>query len=396
MNARNRRGEGSLLLQQIKLFLIRFFLSKVDEERFYRILIVTSLVLSSIFVYSIRYKYNSIIQFLGAMSSITQLFMLIIWLKRDDIFLKENLEQIKDNLGTTKKDMSYIKEYLYDKEVENRRTIKIIKKLIDVGAVPEKEIYKLLDRRNDIFIVYTYGEGIPKRIKPLLNGKPPLIGLLQEMGFVRVALNQNLFVIFSKWLPRKLRNPYILRDFIRKELAWRWDVLSEKVIENFPKEKYKKFEKYRTKRGFKASFIIARCSGHDFIVDYMGKVSFNIQFQEKIIGNIDFRQLRKLIIKRKHEIRKILSKISMEILLDEIPRNHREIILQNEDYIKSSLKVKSFIDYRFYENDKDFALLLTKLIPSLDETTAQEYSRYIAREARKYYSVLEDLGIHFD
>ncbi|RLG47286.1 MAG: hypothetical protein DRN92_03495 [Thermoproteota archaeon] len=59
--------------------------------------------------------------------------------------------------------------------------------------------------KNDVFVVYTYGESIKaKRVRAIAGGKPPLIGLLEEIGFIRVASNQNLFVIFPKDYPLAL------------------------------------------------------------------------------------------------------------------------------------------------------------------------------------------------
>jgi len=88
-----------------------------------------------------------------------------------------------------------------------------------------------------VFVVYTYGESIKaKRVRAIAGRKPPLIGLLEEMGFIRVASNQKLFVIFSKGLPPNLRDTYALRNFIKRELPKRWEIISEKIRQKYPRK----------------------------------------------------------------------------------------------------------------------------------------------------------------
>ncbi len=374
---------------------IRLFLDRIGEQGFFKIMFLISIISITFILFFFYNQNHSIVAFLGIFSNIIEISMLLIWLKKED-FPVEDIVQIKEDLNITKESMKEVKEYLFNKETKDERKIRLVKKLVEVGAVPEKEIYKLLRRKNDIFVVYTYGEGIPKRLRPLCGGKPPLIGFLEEIGFVRVAPNQNLFVIFSKWLPPNLRNTSTLRNFIKKELLRRWEILSERIREKYPETEYKIFEKWRTKEGFKASFIVMRCPGYEFIMDFIRKVSFHPQFQEKILRGVDWDQLRKFIKKRKYEIRKFLSKISIEILLEEVPRNHREIILQNEDHIKSALGSRSFIDFRFLKNNKNFISLLVRLIPGLEESMAKKYTEIISRESQKYYSTLKELGIYLD
>lgn len=375
---------------------IRLLLDGIGRWGFFKIMLFAAIIFISLILFFSHKQAHPIVTFLGILSSITEVIMLFVWLKKEE-FPVEDIVEIKETTAKMQESMTTVKEYVLQREEEEKRKVKLIKKLIEVGAVREKEIYRLLREGNDVFVVYTYGESIKaKRVRNIAGGKPPLIGLLEEMGFIRVTSNQNLFVIFSKGLPPNLRDTYALRNFIKRELPRRWEMISEEIRQKYPKTKYKILEKWRTKEGFKASFIVMRCLGYEFIIDFLGKISFHPQFRERILRGVDWSRLRKLIEKRKHEIKKFLSKISIEILLENIPKRHRVIILQNEDHIKSKLGLENFTDFRFFEVNEDLVLLLMELLPDLEETTVKKYADDICRESKQYYSMLEELGISLD
>ena len=389
---KNQNSEKTQI--RIPLEKIRLFFDRIGKWGLFKIMLLTGIIFISLIVFFFFNRNYSIVTLLGILSCVIEITMFLIWLKSSDLPVEQIMET-KEITTQLREDMEEVKSYVLQEKEEEKRKRKLLRKLIEVGAVPEKEIYKLL-RRNDVFCVYTYGEGVPDRMKKITGGRPPLIGLLEEMGFIRVASNQNLFVTFSNKLPPNLRDTYTLRNFIKKEIIIRWEEISRQMRKKYPRTRFKILEKWRTKEGFKASFIVMRCPGYDFIIDFLKKISFRPEFLEKILWGTDWNKLRKLFTRRKYRIKKFLSKISIEILLDDIPGKHRKTILESEEEIRSELKLKDFTDLRTPLIRENLVGILKKLLPNLDENVVKDYANNIARKSQDYYSLLEDFGISFD
>ena len=95
---------------------------------------------------------------------------------------------------------------------------------------------------------------------------------------------------------------------------------------------------------------------------------------------------------RRRKVKEIMSRISVEVLLSDIPRNFRETITNNEDEIKKALGVKTITDYRLLGLD-DITNFLSQLFPSVDKTLVRSYSEKIIAESQKCNEPLRKLGI---
>ncbi len=98
---------------------------------------------------------------------------------------------------------------------------------------------------------------------------------------------------------------------------------------------------------------------------------------------------------RKHEVRKIVSKISIEFLLCDIPQKLKDQIAGVEDEIKKALGTKIITDYRLIE-PKKIAVAIHDLLPSMEESQVQNCSTTIVEESQKCYDSLNKLGIHLE
>jgi hypothetical protein len=302
-----------------------------------------------------------------------------LWLSQKDVNLSKVPEQVQE-----------IRNVFVKEREESRVTGEIVSRLVREGVVSEAELLSLV-RNKEIILAFSYAEGLKGKILQITKGQP-LAGLLNQLGFVRVALFQNLMVIMADSLQRQLRDIDSLNAFIKKRLPKDWGTISDKVKERYPEEKYKIFEKWRSRAGFKVSYILAKSMAQDFLIGYFGRNSFTTEFQKHIAGRTDRNQLKKLLKLRKHKVREIMSRISIEFLLTDIPRDVQELIIKNEDPIKKTLRVKIITDYRLSE-PKDVTNVLAKLLPTAEDLSLQTYSAKIIDESQKCYDSLRNLGI---
>jgi len=313
-------------------------------------------------------------------SDAIQIVLYGVWLLQKEVNLSKVPEQVEE-----------IHTVVLQEREESRVTGEIVSRLVREGAIREDELLSLV-RNKEIILAFPYAEGLKGQVLQITKGQP-LAMLLNKIGFVRVALYQNLMVIMADSLPRQLRDIDRLNSFIKKRLPKDWDIISDKVKERYPEEKYPtKFEKWRSRAAFKVSYILASSRAQDFLIDYVNKNSFTTEFQKHIAGRIDRSELKKILKLRRHKVREIVSRISIDFLLTDLPRNVKDLIIKNEDGIKKALGVKIITDYRLLE-EKSIAGTLATLIPDIEEAALQNYSTRIIDESQKCYESLKKLGI---
>lgn len=316
---------------------------------------------------------------ISLISDTIQIVLYGVWLVQKEVNLSQVPEQVEE-----------IRTAITQEREESRVTGELVSRLVREGVVREDELLSLI-RSKEIILAFPYAEGLVGKIWQITKGQP-LATLLSQIGFVRVALQQNLMVIMADSLPKPLRDIERLNAFIKQRLPKEWVRISDKVKERYPEEKYKILEKWRSRVGFKVSYILARSMAQDFLIDYINKNSFTTEFQKHIAGRIDRNQLKKILSSRRRKVKEIMSRISIEFLLGDVPRNVRELIIKNEDEIKKALNVKIIIDYRLLEA-KDVTNILTKLIPTTEEALLHKYSSKMINESQKCHESLMKLGI---
>lgn len=293
------------------------------------------------------------------------------------------------------KQVEVVYKYVTRKEERSRVREELVSRLVNEGVISERELYSLI-RNKETILAFTYGEGISRKIRSRCGLKSqPLATLLERCGFVRATGMQNLMVAFTENLPRSLRNIDNLNVFIKSELPKIWEQISNKINKEYPAERYpKKYEKWRSGEGFSAMYTLSKSMAQDFIIDYINKESFTPEFKKHIWGIIDRKKLRDMIKKRRLKVKKIISKISIDFLLRDIPRNVRRNIEEHEDEIKKALGIEVFTDYRHIEQNKMSNVLLN-FLPAVEREDVDQYSSAIITESKNCYDLLKELGISF-
>lgn len=346
-----------------------------------RFLTFISVVSASLILIVISFTSNiGLAVVIGLVADIVQIVTYGVWLFQKEVHMAEVPKQVKE-----------VHTIITKEREESKVTGEIVSRLIREGVVSEADLLPLI-RGKEIFLAFPYAEGLAGKVWQITKGQP-LAKLLSQIGFVRVTLNQNLMVIVADSLPKQLQDIDRLNNFIKRNLPTEWSRISDKVKELYPAEKYKvKYEKWRSRAGFKVSYILARSMAQDFLISYLTKYSFSNEFRKHIAGRIDRKQLKKMLKLRKREVKEIVSRISIEILLGDMPRNVQQLIIKEEDKVKKVLGVKIITDYRLLE-PQNVTNVLTNLFPSIEEELIRSYSSKIISESQKCYESLRKWGI---
>ena len=107
---------------------------------------------------------------------------------------------------------------------------------------------------------------------------------------------------------------------------------------------------------------------------------------------IDRGRLKKILARKKHKVIKVISKISIDFLLTDLPRRIRKSIVNNEDGLKSALGTKVITDYRSL-SPTAVADTLSQILPRVDKTKIHNYASSIVSESQKCHESLRKLGI---
>jgi hypothetical protein len=299
------------------------------------------------------------------------------------------------DMSKVPENVEIIREIVVKERDETRVTSELISRLVKEGVVSEGELFSLI-RDKEMMIVFPYAEGLKGKVWELTKGQP-LAVLLTEIGFVKVGLRQNLLVCMVDSLPKQLRDVDSLDRFIKERLPKEWEKISEMVREKYPEDQYKILERWRSLAAFKVSYLLAKSPARDFLVGCLvargePRISFTDEFQKHIAQRIDRRELKRMLKIRKHKVKEIVSKISIEFLLSEIPRDAKELIITNEDEIKKKLGVRIITDYGLLE-PTTVGKVLASVLPSVSATVIKSSSENIVTESRKCHESLKRLGI---
>jgi hypothetical protein len=321
---------------------------------------------------------------IGLSADIIQIVTFGVWFFQKEVDMSKVPESVE-----------IVREIVVREKNENRVTDELISRLVREGAVSEHELFSLV-REKEMIIVFPYAEGLKGRVWDLTKGQP-LAMLLTEIGFVKVGLRQNLLVCMVDSLPRKLRDVDNLDRFIRESLPKEWERISEMVRKEYPEDQYKILERWRSLAAFKVSYLLAKSPARDFVVECLvargdPRISFTAEFQKHVAQRIDRRELKRMLKIRRHKVNEIVSKISIEFLLSEIPRDARELMINNEDEIKKRLGVRIITDYGLLEPTA-VGKVLASVLPSVSATVINTISENIVTESRKCNESLKRLGI---
>jgi len=333
---------------------------------------IISLSLITIFYFS-NERY---IFFISLLSNIIQIILFGVWFFQRERIPKETIMQVKE-----------IYQYATDEREENKRKGKIMAHLMKAGLIPSDEIKKAFKslKIKEVICVHTYGEGLRQN---LINEyglrRQPLVSILESLGFIRVFRNPTLYIIFKDNLPKELRSLHNLEIFMTSELEKEWEKISKFTKKKYPQSKYKIYEKYREKTGFKCSYVLLKSIEDECIIGYKNRYSFTPEFVERIMG--EYQKSKKVL--SSFEIKRFVLNLRMNLLMDELPKQMEKILLKNEDNIKTNLNIKHFFEFK----NKSLIEIKESLKNYIKLEDLDFVSNSLKEESKSYYEVLKELG----
>ena len=329
---------------------------------------------------ALKYRSDYLIFFVSLIASIIQIVLFLVWYFEDTTLLKHvdlNVEKIK--------------EITLQRDEENIYRQKIIRKIVNKGKIDEEEIKKIIAKleKRDMVLVSLSESKIPKGLSQKDTLQYPLRNLLKDMGFVQVFFTYyadmgNIWAIPKSELPRSLRKVDSLKSFIIKVLMGNRLSIKNYALKNYPN----KYDKWKSDDGFKVSLIIGKSFENDFKIDYLGRHKFNEGFIAKLLQKSSKEELNK-VISDKVAVREILSKLSIDLFLERVSPQIRDIILKNEKKIILNLNIKSFLDYR----NIDMPKLCAEFIKYISQQDAEQLTNIVCTEANNYYNEIEKMGL---
>lgn len=323
-------------------------------------------------------RYLSVI---ATASNIIQVIMFVLWYFEENPIPKKTVEQV-----------AAIYAYTNEEKSKNTKKEEFIKKLLEEGVIETEELQKAIDKLRDdeIFLVHSYGEGTPQRLKEAAGLKTtPLMSILHKLGFVRVFGKHNLFLIPVKDLPQPIRTTKALEQFLISEIEKTWKDLQQKALEQFPAKDYKIMEKWRAGEGYRLSYVISKTPKKDIVAGFKNRPSFTNDFVAVILRRITPSQ-DICLVRDTVKLKELLKKISIALFLADIPPQLKQKITSNEKLVKENLGIATIFDLRNVPLER-----ITNEIQKIEPSTPnpETYSKKLISEAKEFSELLESLGV---
>ena len=334
------------------------------------------------------------------LSSIVQIVTFVYWLIGDatqkQIF--ENVLETKNDLKETKKIAQEVRDFQNQKEGLLEKRQRILVNLFKNGAIQTLEINKIIKsiRRKGMFIVSNFG-GNNMKLKGVLQlmGRTEPFSIvpntLYNLGFKKVYRNEFMFIILKEDLPLRLRNSEKLKTIIYNELLHKWTYL-QNMIRN---GNFKKYDKWKEGSKFLCNLCLIDIEEGEIGILYKRlkesidlKDSFSEEFKSLLLSHSQKGKIGHLI-KDKIKANQILDKITISLLLNNLPEQIKKILLSKEKEIMAQLKISRFIDIsNVTENNLKKAI--KDYIPQdrIDETSGK-----IMLEIRDYVQIVRELEL---
>ncbi len=332
-------------------------------------------------------------------SSIIQVLTFVYWVFEDKN-QKQIQEALTENIKESKeinKGVKEVREYQIKKDGLLEKRQRLLSNLIKNGAIPTKEIYKIIKsmRKRGMFIVSNFG-GNNLDLKGVLQtmGEEKISivpKILYNLGFKRIYKNENVFIILKEDLPPKLRKSEELKKIILGELITRWNFLQDFII----KKGFSKYDKWKDGRGFHCNLCIfdieegettifyKRLKNSDKHLDY-----FSEDFKGLLASHNEKSKIGQLI-KDKIKAEQILDKLTISFLCYNLPEKTRDVLIKNELEITKKLNITKFLEI----SNLTELNLTTILKEYLNQEDVKDTVDIILKEKKEYVEIVKELNL---
>ncbi|MFH1332029.1 MAG: hypothetical protein ABIH63_01970 [archaeon] len=368
-------------------------------DRVIKILIpsIAALVIATILYFLNLAGWNN---YVFILSAIIQILTFVYWLIGDSTQrqILETAIETKNDLEETKQIAQEIKDFQNQKEGLLEKRQRILVNLLKNGAIQTIEINKIIKsvKRKGMFVVSSFG-GHKMKLKGVLNlmGRTEPVSIIPEVlyniGFKKVYRSEFMFIILKEDLPPRLRNSEKLKRVIYNELINKWSYLQDLIKNN----NFKKYDKWKEGSKFLCNLCLIDIEEGEIGILYKRlkesselKDSFSEEFKSLLLSHSDKGKIGQLI-RDKIKANQVLDKITISLLLNNLPDGIKKALLTKEKELMNQLNIKRFIDI---SNIKEANLqrVIGQYIP---QGNIEETSGIIMSEIKDYVQVVRELEL---
>lgn len=358
---------------------------------------VVSLIIATFLYFINLSSWNN---YIFILSSIIQILTFVYWLIGDSNQnqIIEAVLETKNDLKETKRITQEVRDFQNQKESLLEKRQKILVNLFKNGAIQTIEINKIIKsvRNKGMFVVSSFG-GHNMKLKGVLkamNSSEPISivpNVLYNLGFKKVYFNEFMFILLKEDLPLKLRNAEKLKKLIYDELINKWTHLQKVIADN----NFQKYDKWKDGSKFFCNLCLIDIEEGEMGILYKRlkeapelRDSFSEEFKSLLLSHSDKIHIGQLV-KDKIKANQILDKITVGLLLNNLPEEIKDALLLKEKDIMTQLNINRFIDVSNI-TETNLKNVIKQYIPTnkVDET-----SEKIMSEIKDYVQIVRELEL---
>mgnify|MGYP001586554979 CR=1 FL=1 len=368
-------------------------------NRVIKILIPTfvSIIIATLFYFLNLASWNN---YVFILSSIIQILTFVYWLIGDST-QKQIIEAVmesKNDLKETKQIAQEVRDFQNQKESLLEKRQKILVNLFKNGAIQTIEINKIIKsvKNRGMYVVSSFG-GHNMKLKGVLdamNTTEPISivpSVLYNLGFKKVYFNEFMFILLKEDLPPRLRNAEKLKKFIYDELTNKWTHLQKVIADN----NFRKYEKWKDGSKFFCNLCLIDIEEGEIGILYKRlkeepelKDSFSVEFKSLLLSHSDKINVGQ-IVKDKIKANQVLDKITIGLLLYNLPEDIKNTLLSKENEIMKQLNIIRFIDISNI-TETNLKRVIQQYIPT---NRVEDISEKIMVEIKDYVQIVRELEL---
>lgn len=359
------------------------------------------IIISLILIVNLIFQVQSINSLLPTYFQVTYLSLILsivyILLEASDKIKSSNEnKEVKTSIQEIDQKLTSL-SYFEEQRTKKRNLVKPLIDLINHNIISIKSVEDIIKGKNFICIFCyqtQFTSNVPQKMKD--NKKVPhrrYNELLEKLGFIKLASKYTYYIIAEDNLyPESLRNIDVLGNYLinkGQECAnEEWNIILE-----YSKHEAPRFydNRVNSPNPINFNFLIQKINAKDVKHDFLIQNDFNPMFNIELATIASIREIY-VNEKEKVEIKNFVLKSSLNILIGDLPRDQREILLSLEPEFKK-LGIKHIYDYH-KASQIDLINIINTKIDSKD--LSERLTAYIMDNSRNYEDTLLELGIHLD
>lgn len=265
------------------------------------------------------------------------------------------------------------------------KLIKIVERIMK-SKIAKKTLSKMSESPRDLICVIRYKEKIPDKSKSPFNKV-----FLDKHNFLRPFSKWSIYIKPLDEMPKRYGNNFKLyiKELIKEV---------EKIWDDYKRDP--RLKKYvDIMRGPTYQYLAFNISGYNLVWGERN-TSFKDQFKTKVLEKLDKSGIINFLIFNKEEVRKVISQMEIDNLLEDARDSIKTKLYENEDEIRKRIfkkigfKITDITSYRKLKKHKDdFLSILEPYLGDIDKKEKDEIIDAIIENSDDYNKILHEISL---